>query len=78
MKRLGGKDITESLKRRVLARMHNWVTLVMEVVRAELPSFEAFSSMATLLQLEGEPGEFEVASERMGKLLTLPNDSWLH
>ena len=78
MKVLGGKQITESLKRRVLARMHNWVTLVMEVIRAELPSFEAFSSMATLLQLEGQPGEFEVASERMGKLLTLPSDSWLH
>ena len=37
--------------REILARMHNWVQLVKDVIKAELPAFEAFASMSSLLLL---------------------------
>ena len=75
----GGDQCTEGVQRRICARMNNWVTLVKDVVRAELPSFEVFSSMSSLLQLEGG-GDTEQAAKRIGHVLgvaaaTLPQPS---
>ena len=55
--------------------MHLWVTLVKEVVRAELPSFESFNSINTLLQLDEDPGDIQEAADRMAHVLNLPADS---
>lgn len=54
--------------------MCNWTTLAEEVLRAELPSFEAIQSIATLLQLERDPPEEKVnkAAGVLGTLLQLP------
>ena len=52
MKKIGGADQCNGLvPRQVLARMHNWVSLVKEVIKAELPGWEAFSSISALLAL---------------------------
>ncbi|CAE7884191.1 unnamed protein product [Symbiodinium necroappetens] len=52
IKKLGGPDqCTGMVLREVLARMHNWVQLVKDVIKAELPAFEAFASMSSLLRL---------------------------
>ena len=55
--------------------MHVWVTLVKEVVRAELPSFESFHSITTLLQLDEDPGDIQEAADRMAHVLNLPADT---
>ena len=69
--RIGGPDqITEGLLRRVMARLHNCTVLVKDVINAELPAFEVFSSMTSLMQLdEGGQADFEDAASRMGKVL---------
>ncbi|CAE7906716.1 unnamed protein product [Symbiodinium necroappetens] len=52
LKKLGGHDQCNGMVlREILARMHNWVQLVKDVIKAELPAFEAFASMSSLLQL---------------------------
>ena len=67
--RIGGADqCSEGLLRRICARMNNWVTLVKDVIRAELPAFEVFSSLSTLLQLE-RCGATKQAAERIGHVL---------
>ena len=77
--RVGGADqCTEGVQRRICARMNNWVTLAKDVIRAELPSFEIFSSMSNLLQLEGG-GDIQESATRVGHVLgvaaaTLPQD----
>ena len=73
MKKVGGPEqCGQNVLRSVLARMNNWTILVNEVVKAEVPWFEAFSSMATLLQLDGRPPQFERAASNMGSLLSIP------
>ena len=52
MRKLGGPEqCTGMAMREVLARMHNWVELVKDVIKAELPHFEAFASISSLFQL---------------------------
>ena len=69
--RIGGPDqCTEALLRRVMARLHNWTVLVKDVINAELPAFEVFSSMSSLMQLdEGGSADIAEAASRMGKVL---------
>ena len=55
--------------------MHNWVMLVNEVIRAELPAFEMLSSMTSLLQVEEDPGDLDEAVTRVAKVLALPAES---
>ena len=71
----GPEQCTENLLRTVLARMHNWVQLVNEVIRAELPAFEMLSSMTSLLQVEEDPDDLDEAVARVAKALKLPADS---
>ena len=71
----GPEQCTENLLRTVLARMHNWVQLVNEVIRAELPAFEMLSSMTSLLQVEEDPDDLDEAVARVAKVLKLPADS---
>ena len=69
---LGGpSQCTQGLLRRVLARLHNWVLLVQAVIHAELPEFETFSSMHTLLQLEHDLNDSRAAADRMASLLNI-------
>ena len=73
MKKVGGPEqCGQNVLRSVLARMNNWTVLVKEVVKAEVPWFEAFSSMSTLLQLDGRPPQFERAAANIGSLLSIP------
>ncbi|CAE7699208.1 unnamed protein product [Symbiodinium sp. CCMP2592] len=52
MRNMGGPEQCNGMVlREVLARMHNWVELVKDVIKAELPHFEAFASISSLLQL---------------------------
>ncbi|CAE7478561.1 unnamed protein product, partial [Symbiodinium sp. CCMP2456] len=75
-RKIGGQEqLTQQLLRKVAARMHLWVTLVKEVVRAELPCFESFHSITTLLQLDEDPGDIQEAADRMAHVLNLPVDS---
>ena len=70
--RIGGKDqCTEALLQKVCARLHNWTLLVRDVIQAELPAFEVFTSMSTLLQLgtSGGHGGMSEAAKRMGHVL---------
>ena len=74
METLGGKQqCTPAILRSALARLHNWVILVREVLRAELPEFETFSSLSTILRLDNEPSalEFKDATARMAAVLDL-------
>ena len=72
IKKIGGPDqCTDYVLRCVLARFNNWTKLVREVVKAELPWFEAFSSLSTLLQLEDRAPEFEKAAKNLGGLLSV-------
>ena len=69
---IGGPDqCSRGLLRRVLARFHNWVLLVQAVLKAELPEFETFSSMHTLLQLEHDVTDSKAAAKRMAVLLNI-------
>ena len=69
---LGGpKQCTQGLLRRVLARLHNWVLLAQAVIHSELPEFETFSSMHTLLQLEHDVNDSKAATDRMASLLNI-------
>ena len=73
---LGGRQqCTEAILRSVLARFHNWVKLVREVIRAELPEFETFSSFTTILRLDDEPSATELrdAIARMASVLGIPD-----
>ena len=75
-RKIGGQEqLTPQLLRKVSARMHVWVTLVKEVVRAELPSFESFHFITTLLQLDEDPGDIQEAADRMAHVLNLPADT---
>ena len=43
--KIGGKEqCSQECLRKILARMRNWVQLVKEVIRAELPFFEVFTT----------------------------------
>ncbi|OLP94103.1 hypothetical protein AK812_SmicGene23913 [Symbiodinium microadriaticum] len=75
-RKIGGQEqLTQQVLRKVAARMHLWLTLVKEVVRAELPSFESFNSINALLQLDEDPGDIQEAADRMAHVLNLPADS---
>ena len=67
----GPQQCTQGVLRKVLARLHNWVLLVKEVLKAELPEFETFSSMHSLLQLEHAVNDTKVAAKRMASLLQI-------
>ena len=79
MKKIGGPEqCSQFILRSVLARLNNWTMLVKEVVKAELPWFEAFSSLCTLLQLDARPAEFDRAAKNMASLLSLPAAALQH
>ena len=81
METLGGKQqCSPATLRSVLARLHNWVILVREVLRAELPEFETFSSLSTILRLDNEPSATELkdATARMAAVLGLQAEPCLN
>ena len=72
MEQLGGPgQCTQAVLRTVMARFHNWVQLVNDVIAAELPEFEIFSSLHTLLQLEDDPTDLQTACRRIASVLKL-------
>ena len=78
VKKIGGHEqCADYVLRCVLARLNNWTKMVREVVKAELPWFETFTSISTLLQLEGRAPEFETAAKNMGALLSLSSAALL-
>ena len=79
MHKIGGKEqCNQECLRNVMARMHNWVQLVKEVIRAELPFFEIFHSLSTLLELEDDPSDLGQAAARVGRVLGLCAVTSLH
>ena len=70
MHKIGGKEqCSQECLRKVMARMHNWVQLVKEVIRAELPFFEVFHNLSTLLELDDDPTDLVEAATRVGHIL---------
>ena len=76
MKKIGGADQCNGLVlKQVLARMHNWVRLVKEVIKAELPAWEAFSAISALLALNPTAEascDVKQAASSMASLLDVP------
>ena len=68
--KIGGKEqCSQECLRKILARMRNWVQLVKEVIRAELPFFEVFHNLSTLLELEDDPIDLGEAAATVGRVL---------
>ena len=81
LKKLGGAgQCSQRVLRSVLARLHNWTVLAKQIVKAEVPWFEAFNSLSTLLQLNGSPtaDEYARATCSIATLLSLSPDTVRH